>query len=111
MSWLKDWFSKKQRKQTAEVDEKFRKTLNEKVLLLRAEIQKLRTVKMRKSTSVEQKQDLQTEIEQLKDELKDSWYQVIICDRIVSRSQKIREKFPTIKRAKDVELVDKKCER
>ncbi len=30
MSWLKDWFSKKQRKQASEVDEKFRKPLNEK---------------------------------------------------------------------------------
>ena len=89
----------------------YRKTLNEKVFSLRAEIQKLRTVKVRKSTPAEQKINLQSEIERLKTELNDNKYQVIICNRIVSRSQKIREKFPTIKREKDVEPVDKKYER
>ena len=89
----------------------YRKTLNEKVFSLRAEIQKLRTVKVRKSTPAEQKINLQSEIERLKTELNDNKYQVIICNRIVSRSQKIREKFPTIKREKDVESVDKKYER
>ena len=89
----------------------YRKTLNEKVLSLRAEIQKLRTVKVRKSTSAEQKINLQSEIERLKTELNDNRYQVIICNRIVSRNQRIREKFLTIKEEKDVELVDKKYER
>ena len=75
----------------------YRKSLNEKVFSLRAEIQKLRTVKVRKSTSAEQKVSLQSEIERLKTELNDTRYQVIICNRIASRNQKMQEKLEIVR--------------
>ncbi len=85
----------------------YRKTLNEKVFSLRAEIQKLRALKIRKSTSVEQKVNLQSKLECLKVELNDSRYRVIICDRIITRYQNMSGKLESIRGTKSVELSDK----
>ena len=39
------------------------------------------------------KSELQSEIEKLKEQMKDSRRQVVICDRISSRSQKMKGKI------------------
>ena len=75
----------------------YRKTMYEKVFMTEAEIRKLRNLKTRRSTTTLQKTELQSEIEKLREELKNIRRQVIICDRIYSRSQRMKEKLQSIR--------------
>ena len=75
----------------------YRKTMYEKVFMTEAEIRKIRNLKTRRSTTTLQKTELQSEIEKLREELKNIRRQVLICDRISSRSQRLKEKLQSIR--------------
>ena len=74
----------------------YRKAMYEKAFLMEAQIRRLRNQKSKNSTTAMQKTELQSEIEKLKEQLKDSRRQVVICDRISSRGQKMKEKLQSI---------------
>lgn len=81
----------------------YKKICNERIFSLQAEILKLRNLNIRESTTTLQTTEIKSEIEKLKGELKQSRYEILICNRIISRNIRMKENIMASQVERDIE--------